>query len=89
MRHAVVVMKKKNSVYQGELWFVKSVSKKQQVDFSKPPSEQDLLDNCTYVDCDENDVARVRNIVQSHIDYLHGTTSRTLSLLISIIGWFW
>lgn len=60
-----------NKKQQGELWFLKSIPREKlanlKFDFTKPQSQQDLLDKCIYVDCDENDLLTIKKIIQSHM----------------------
>ena len=78
----------KHNEHRGDFWFVKSVPKEKRVkfDFTKPPSKQDLLDDCSYVDCDDNDVERIRNIIQTHIDSLHYNYFNILSNMLNWLG---
>ena len=59
--------------HKGKLYFVKSRSgsDKVEMDFKKPPVLSELIRNCSYVDCEQSDIERLKRVMDRHIESLH------------------
>ena len=41
------------------------------MDFKKPPVLSELIRNCSYVDCEQSDIERLKRVMDRHIESLH------------------